>query len=95
MKTVINVNQHAIRRNIKSDGCGAEPVITVKTYKSNDYGHEAVIYGQDGEEAARVIYRPHKPLSCGARLWIETQNEVDVIVNNGIEPKELTEENDD
>jgi hypothetical protein len=24
----------------------------------------------------KVIYRPHKPLSCGARLWIETKGEV-------------------
>jgi hypothetical protein len=29
-----------------------------------------------------VIYRPNNPLSCGARVWIETQNEVKTIVND-------------
>ena len=76
MKTIIHVNQHVIKANRKHGK--ADPVLTVKTYKSNDYGHEAVIYDPDGREAARVIYRPHKPLSCGAQVWIETQNEVSV-----------------
>ena len=33
----------------------------------------------DGNEVAKVIYSPDKPLSCGARVWIETQNEVECI----------------
>lgn len=77
MKKIIHVNQHKIRSNNKT---GAdEPVLTVKTYKSNDYAHEAIIYGQDGKVAARVVYRPEKPLSCGARVWIETHGDVDLI----------------
>ena len=76
MKTIIHVNQHVIKANRKHSK--ADPVLTVKTYKSNDYGHEAIIYDKGGEEVARVIYRPHKPLSCGAQVWIETQNEVSV-----------------
>jgi hypothetical protein len=51
-------------------------VLTVKDYKSNRYVNEAVILGPDGQEVARVVYRPHAPLSCGARCWIETQGEV-------------------
>ena len=74
MKTRIHVNQHKIRSNIKHNL--KEPVITVKTSKSNTYAHEAVIYGQDGLEAARVIYSPSKPLSCGAKVWIQTNNKV-------------------
>jgi hypothetical protein len=27
---------------------------------------------------ARIVYRPHKPLGCGAHCWIETQLKVDV-----------------
>lgn len=76
MKTIIHVNQHKIKSNGKTGE--REPVLTCKTYKSNDYGHEAIIYGQDGLEAARVIYSPDKPLSCGAKVWIETTNKVDV-----------------
>jgi len=30
----------------------------------------------DGKVAARVVSRPDKPLSCGARIWIETTEEV-------------------
>jgi len=77
MKTRIHVNQHRIKRNAKTGE--REPVITCKNYRTNRYGHEAIIYGQDGKEAARVIYSPDKPLSCGARLWIETDNEVETI----------------
>jgi hypothetical protein len=74
MKTIIHVNQHKIRANIKKDE--AEPVLTVKTYKSNTYAYEAEILDNEGNVAAKVVYSPHKPLSCGARVWIETQNEV-------------------
>ena len=75
MKTIIHVNQHAIRKNTR-EGTD-DPVITCKTYKSNRYAHEAVIRDENGREIARVVYRPHKPLSCGARVWIETQFTVD------------------
>ena len=46
-------------------------VITVKTGKSNTYGSEVAIRGE-----SRVVYRPEKPLGCGAQVWIETQAEV-------------------
>ena len=72
VKTIIHVNQHAVRRNIKAQE--PEPVLTVKTYKSNTYAHEVEIMG-----SSRVVYSPHKPLSCGARVWIETESEVRII----------------
>ena len=31
------------------------------------------------DKAAKVIYSPDKPLSCGAKVWIETQNKVKTI----------------
>lgn len=77
MKKIIHVNQHVIRKNTK-EGTD-EPVLTVKTYKENDYAHEAVIKTKEGKEVARIIYRPHDPLSCGARVWVETETkDVDV-----------------
>ena len=69
MKTRIHVNQHKIRSNKKNNL--NEPVITVKTSKSNTYAHEVNILGP-----AKVIYSPDKPLSCGAKVWIETTSEV-------------------
>jgi hypothetical protein len=77
MKTIIHVNQHVIKKNRK-EGLN-NPVLTCKTYKSNIYAHEVVIYDKDGTEAARIKYSPEKPLSCGAHVWIETENKVEEI----------------
>ena len=69
MKTVIHVNQHVIKKNRKT---GAnDPVLTCKTYKSNTYAHEITIHGP-----SKIVYRPNKPLSCGAHVWIETESKV-------------------
>ena len=77
MKKIIHVNQHKIRANTKNGT--DEPVLTVKTYKDNVYAHEAVIKTKEGIEIARVVYRAHDPLSCGARVWIELEtNDADV-----------------
>jgi len=76
-KTIIHVNQHEIKDNAKTGR--TKPVLTVKTYNSNDYAHEAVIKDKQGNEVARIVYRPNKPLSCGARVWIETSNDVELI----------------
>ena len=65
MKTIIHVNQHVIKRNSKLGE--NNPPLTVKTYNSNTYAHTVEIQGP-----ARVVYSPDKPLSCGARVWIET-----------------------
>ncbi len=74
MKTVIHVNQHVIKANAKQGR--SDPCLTVKTYKSNVYTSEACILDDNGKEVAKVVYRPDKPLPCGARCWIETTNEV-------------------
>ena len=74
MKTIIHVNQHKVKANDKLGV--SNPVLTVKTYKDNQYAHQAVIVDKEGNELARVVYRPDKPLSCGAKCWIETNNQV-------------------
>lgn len=79
MKTIVHVNQHKIRSNIKKDEGELEPVLTCKTYKSNDYANEVEILDADGNVVAKVVYSPHKPLSCGARVWIETENEINIV----------------
>lgn len=71
MKTIVHVNQHIIRRNQKTGE--RQPVLTVKTYCSNQYGRRVRITGP-----CVVVYQPDKPLSCGARVWIETESEVEV-----------------
>src|SRR5210317_376856 len=70
MKTRIHVNQHNIRANSK----GADlPVLTVKTYKENIKCNRVTVHGP-----STVVYSPDKPLSCGAKVWIETEAEVTV-----------------
>jgi hypothetical protein len=71
MKKRIHINQHHIRANRK-DG-SRRPVISVKTYKTNDYGSAVEIKGD-----SKVVYSPDKPLSCGATVWIETDADVEI-----------------
>ena len=71
-KTIVHVNQHVIKSNRKHKV--EEPVLTVKTYKSNTYAHEVNIKGD-----SKVVYSPNKPLPCGAHVWIETQSEVEIV----------------
>ena len=75
MRKRIHINQHVIKRNAKTGE--REPVITVKTYKDNQYGHSVIIRGD-----SVVVYSPDKPLPCGAKVWIETEAEVDVLNHN-------------
>jgi hypothetical protein len=69
MKTIVHVNQAVIKTNIRKEL--QEPVLTVKQGKNNTYAMEVDILGP-----CKVIYSPDKPLSCGARVWIETESEV-------------------
>jgi hypothetical protein len=71
MKKKIHINQHVIKANAKHNI--NEPVITVKTYKDNTYGHEVYVDGP-----CVIKYNPYKPLPCGATVWIETESQVDV-----------------
>jgi hypothetical protein len=71
MKTLVHVNQHVIRANAKSGD--RNPVLTVKTYKDNRYAHRVLIDGP-----CVVVYQPDDPLSCGAKVWIETESHVEV-----------------
>jgi len=72
MKTIVHVNQHVIRKNTKTGE--RNPVLTVKTSKTNTYAHEVKIEGP-----CVIKYSPDNPLNCGARVWIETENEVVIL----------------
>jgi hypothetical protein len=66
----IHINQHVIRRNVREDAY--EPPIRIKTYNKNIPAYRVRIDGP-----AEVVYSPDRPLSCGARVWIETEAAVD------------------
>jgi hypothetical protein len=71
-KVILHVNQHHIRQNTQ-DG-GRRPCITVKHNGQTHYCREAQMRGpvvlRDGQD---------NPLSCGARIWLETYDEVVLI----------------
>ena len=77
MKKIIHINQHIIKSNSKNNT--NDPVITCKTYKSNEYANSLEIKDKDNVTIAKLIYSPDKPLSCGAKVWIET--EATVVLN--------------
>lgn len=74
MKKIIHINQHNTKHNRKNPD--KKPVITVKTYKSNNYANGVDIFDDSGNVVATLVYRPEKPLSCGATVWLETKNKI-------------------
>lgn len=71
LKKIIHVNRHFIAANAK-DG-GNRPVYTVKAGGKTRYGREVEILGP-----SKLIYNGDQ-LSCGARAWIETNAEINII----------------
>ncbi len=69
MKKIIHVNRQKIDSNKKHQKC--EPPITIKTYKNNTYAQSVEILGP-----CKIVHNPKKPLSCGAKVWIETNANV-------------------
>ncbi len=71
MKRIVHVNQHVIKANRRY--YEEKPPLTCKTYKDTIYGSTVEFSG-----GAKVVYRPNKPLSCGAHVWIETHDPITV-----------------
>lgn len=77
----LHVDQHRVRQNTK-DG-GNRPVVTVQALGGPYKGHRAHIDGP-----SELVYAADSPLSCGARVWVETDAEVTVTVDDAHELKE-------
>ena len=69
----IHVNQHNIRHNKKNPD-DPVPVLTVKTSKENIKCNRVKVDGP-----CEVVYSPDKPLSCGAKVWVETHSDITVV----------------
>jgi len=61
----IHVNQHMIRQNKKHGA--RKNVITIQWRGKSYRVKNLTIQGQ-----STAVYRPEKPLSCGAHVWVET-----------------------
>jgi len=67
----IHVNQHVIKANAKNGE--NNPIFTIKQGGSNTYAHNVKVKGE-----MELVYSPDKPLSCGAKVWIETRGNIEV-----------------
>ena len=67
----IHVNQHVIKANAKNGE--NNPIFTIKQGGKNTYAHNVKVKGE-----MELVYSPDKPLSCGAKVWIETKGNIEV-----------------
>ena len=67
----IHVNQHVIKANAKSGE--RNPVFTIKQGGKNTYANRVKVVGE-----MELVYSPDKPLSCGAKVWIETRGDIEL-----------------
>lgn len=70
----IHVNQHVIRANATKGE--DNPPLSIKRGGRTTSARTVAIDGP-----STVVYSPDKPLSCGARVWIETTSPV--IIDGG------------
>jgi hypothetical protein len=68
----IHVNQHIVRANVATST--DDHAVTVQWKGKSYIARDVVVRG-----ASTVMQRMHKPLSCGARIWIETRAEVEIL----------------
>ena len=71
MKKIIHINKNIIQSNNKRGE--NKPVCRVEMGGKTYYGSKVDILGP-----STMIYSPDKPRACGARLWIETEAEVEI-----------------
>ena len=69
---IIHINRNIIQSNAKHSR--EEPVVRVEENGKVQYCMEVDIKGP-----SRMVYRPDKPRPCGAKLWIETDADVEMI----------------
>ena len=67
----IHVNQHVIKANAKYGE--NNPIFTIKQGGKNTYAYNVKVVGE-----MELVYSPDKPLSCGAKVWIETRGDIEV-----------------
>ncbi len=77
----IHVNQHVIKANAKYGE--NNPVFTIKQGGKNTYAFNVKVKGE-----MELVYSPDKPLSCGAKVWIETRGDIEL--DKSSDTKDLT-----
>ena len=78
----IHVNQHVIKANAKYGE--NNPVFTIKQGGKNTYAYNVKVVGE-----MELVYSPDKPLSCGAKVWIETRGDIEIDKSSDTKEKPL------
>jgi len=65
----VHVDKKVIAANLKHGS--SDPPITIQFSNGSIKCYGVTVFG-----VSEFVYRPHQPLSCGARLWIETTAEI-------------------
>ena len=74
----IHINSNTIKSNAKHGR--NDPVVTVRRgSRVLDRGLRVSVHGP-----STVVYEPDDPLSCGAKVWIETTAQVSVVGEDGV-----------
>lgn len=68
----IHVDRHVIKYNATNSPM--KPPVTVQTSKGAKKCWGVKING-----VSTMVYMPHKPLKCGAKLWVQTTAEVELL----------------
>lgn len=69
---IVHVNVNVIRWNKKHNK--SLPPCRVQEGSTTRYCREVIISG-----SSKMVYRPEKPLPCGAKLWVETDSAVELL----------------
>ena len=69
---IIHINRNVIQQNAKHGR--DDPVVRVEENGVVKYCMEVIIRGP-----SHMVYSPKKPRPCGAKLWIETEADVELI----------------
>lgn len=72
MKKIIHINRNILQQNEKHDE--RKPICRIQEGKFVRYAYEIIIHGD-----SKMVYNPDNPLKCGAKLWIETEAEVEIL----------------
>ena len=67
-KTIVHINSNIIKQNIKKTPQERKPAIAIKGAQIGYVDRLEI------PAPCRIIYNPDRPLSCGARVWIEILN---------------------
>ena len=69
---IIHINKNIIQQNAKRGK--SNPVCRIEEDGLVRYCMEVDIKGP-----SRMVYRPNEPRPCGAKLWIETDSDIELI----------------